>query len=211
VPADSKHKIDIGSWARKAHFHFFRKFEDPFYGVCVSVDCTKAYCFAKEQGMSVFLFCLHKSLAAAHRIDPFKYRIEQDEVFAYEQIDAASTIARSNGTFGYGHIDYAEDLGAFLEGANREVERVRASDDLAPAEPSNVILYSALPWIDFTSLSHARMFSMPDSRPRISFGKITEHGGKRSMPVSIHVHHALIDGVDVGRYIDCFQELLNGG
>ena len=29
------------------------------------------------------------------------------------------------------------------------------------------------------------------------------------MPVSIHVHHALVDGLHVGQYIDCFQELLN--
>ncbi|MDB5151098.1 MAG: chloramphenicol acetyltransferase, partial [Mucilaginibacter sp.] len=34
---------------------------------------------------------------------------------------------------------------------------------------------------------------------------------KRTMPVSIHVNHALIDGIHVGQYIDCYQELLNKG
>jgi chloramphenicol O-acetyltransferase type A len=72
----------------------------------------------------------------------------------------------------------------------------------------NVIRYSALPWLDFTSLSHARMFSLPDSCPRISFGKMTEKGGGRSMPVAIHVNHALVDGIHVGQYVDRFQELM---
>jgi chloramphenicol O-acetyltransferase type A len=204
-----KRKVDIDSWVRKAHFEFFNTFEEPYYGVCVNIDCSAAYRFAKRGGVSVFLYCLYQSLSAAQRIEPFKHRIEQGEVFLHEQIDAGSTIARSNGTFGYGHILYRENLEDFLEGANREVERVRGANDLTRTTASNIIRYSALPWIDFTALSHARMFSVPDSCPRISFGKMTETAGRRSMPVSIHVHHALVDGLHVGQYIDCFQELMN--
>ncbi|MEL7004699.1 MAG: hypothetical protein AAFN93_18470 [Bacteroidota bacterium] len=29
------------------------------------------------------------------------------------------------------------------------------------------------------------------------------------MPVSIHVHHGLVDGIHVGQYCDLFQKLLN--
>lgn len=204
-----KHKIDIENWARKAHFQFFNAFEEPYYGVCVNIDCTTAYRFAKDAGISVFLYYLYKSLSAAQRIEPFKYRVEGDEVFLHDQIDAGSTIARSNGTFGYGHILYQKNLEEFLVGANHVVEQVRGSDDLVRTLAPNVIRYSALPWIDFTSISHARMFSRPDSCPWISFGKMTENGGRRSMPVSIHVHHALVDGLHVGQYIECFQDLMN--
>lgn len=35
-------------------------------------------------------------------------------------------------------------------------------------------------------------------------------GDKRMMPVSIHVHHALMDGYDVGMFVDLFQELMDG-
>jgi len=204
-----KSKVDIQNWTRKAHFQFFSTFEEPYHGVCVTIDCTAAYQFAKRSGHSVFLYFLYQSLSAAQRIEPFRYRIEKGDVFLHERIDAASTIARSNGTFGYGYITYRENLEEFLEAANREVARVSGSTDLTPNSASNVILYSALPWIDFTSLSHARMFSVLDSSPRISFGKMTENSGRRCMPVSIHVHHALVDGLHVGQYIDCFQDLMN--
>jgi len=205
-----KRKLDLDTWNRKAHFEFFRTFEEPFHGVCVTIDCTEAYRFAKARGISVFLHYLYRSLSAAQKIEPFRQRIAGNDVVVYDQIDAGSTIARANGTFGYGHILYHEDLAMFLEGANRVVERVRAGNDLTRTAADNIIRYSALPWIDFTSLSHARMFSFANSCPSVSFGKMTESAGKRSMPVSIHVHHALVDGLHVGQYIDCFQELMNG-
>jgi chloramphenicol O-acetyltransferase type A len=66
-----------------------------------------------------------------------------------------------------------------------------------------------LPWLNFTSLSHARAFSFKDCIPKISFGKMTEQNGVKTMPVSIHVHHAIADGSDVGLFVEKFQEILN--
>lgn len=204
-----KQQLDIDTWERREHFNFFRNFDEPFYGVCVSVDCTEAYRFAKENKISFFLYSLYQCLTAAKQVEPFKYRMEGDEVFIYDQIDAGSTIARPNGTFGYGHILYADDLETFLAGANEEVKRVQTSTDLIRTTASNIIRFSSLPWIDFTSISHARMFSFKDSVPSISFGKITGNNGKRTMPMSVHVHHAVVDGRHIGQYIDCLQGLLN--
>jgi chloramphenicol O-acetyltransferase type A len=39
---------------------------------------------------------------------------------------------------------------------------------------------------------------------------MTENAGLRSMPVSIHVHHALADGSDVGLWIEALQAQLDG-
>jgi chloramphenicol O-acetyltransferase type A len=93
--------------------------------------------------------------------------------------------------------------------ASVEVERVRRRDDLERYAEANLIRYSTLPWLDFTSISHARDFSRDDSAPRITFGKITETDRRRTMPVSIHVHHALADGLHVAQFIDHFQKLLD--
>ncbi|RYG03106.1 MAG: hypothetical protein EOO02_09150 [Chitinophagaceae bacterium] len=64
---------------------------------------------------------------------------------------------------------------------------------------------SALPWLNFTSISHARAFSFPDSCPKISFGKLSEVEGKSLMPVSIHVHHGLMDGFHVAQFVERFE------
>lgn len=202
--------LDLNTWSRKDHFHFFSQFEEPFFGVTINVDVTIAYATAKAKGISFFLHYLHKSLLAANQIPCFRYRIVEDQVWIYDQVDASSTVDRADGTFGFSHINYHEDFSEFKIIAETEMEAVRKSSTLFPSvSGACVIHYSALPWINFTSMSHARSFTFADSSPKISFGKMTESEGKRSMPVSIHVHHALMDGYHVGQYIECFQNFLN--
>ena len=41
--------IDIATWNRKEHFEHFSAFDDPFFGVTVNVDCTRAYREAKNK------------------------------------------------------------------------------------------------------------------------------------------------------------------
>lgn len=199
-------KIDIEGWARKDHFNFFNKFDEPFYGATVEIDCTNAYQVAKEQGVSFFLYYLYQSLAAAQIIEAFRLRVINDEVFLYDRIDGGSTIGRPDGTFGFGDFIYHPTFETFHSEALKVVEEVQNEPGLQFSPAENVIRYSALPWINFTSLSHARMFAFKDSCPKISFGKMSQSSGRRTMPVSIHVHHALVDGIDLGRYIDCYQE-----
>ena len=205
-----KKLIDIESWNRKEHFNFFLKFSEPFFGVTVRVDCTKAYTKAKEKQVSFFLYYLYRALKTANKIDNFKYRIIDSQAYEFETISASPTIDRPNGTFGFAYMDYNENEEIFHQKALEEIKKVQNTNSLLPAVSSeNVIHFSAIPWIDFTSISHARSFSHPDSCPKIWFGKMTETNGIKSMPISIHVHHALMDGYHVGQFIDQFQQLLN--
>lgn len=207
-----KQRLDINNWIRKDQFNFFKQFEEPFFGVTVSIDCTIAYDIAKAINASFFLYYLHKSLTAANKMELFKYRIENDEVIVYDKVNASPTINRPDGTFGFSYMDFYESFEAFVITAQKEIEKVQNTIGLIPANASeNIIHYSSVPWINFTSLSHARRFSTNDSIPKISFGKMILENGKRTMPVSIHVHHALMDGYDVAKYIDMFQELMNEG
>ncbi len=201
--------LDIESWNRKDQFHFFSQFEEPFFGVTVQIDCTEAYTKAKASGHSFFLYYLHLSLKAANQIEPFRYRISDGRVYLYDTVNASPTINRPDGTFGFSYMDYHSDFENFAEAAKITIEEVRNSTGLIPAvSGENVIHYSSVPWINFTGLSHARSFSFKDSCPKISFGKMTEVNGRKQMPVSIHVHHALMDGFHVGQYIDLYQQLL---
>lgn len=204
-----KRRFDLDAWPRKAHFEYFNKFEEPYYGVCVRVDCTAAYAMAKRRGFPFFLYYLYQSVAAANTVQPFRLRIEGEDVFLYDTVDAGSTIARDDGTFGFGYFKYSEDIEQFMAEGLREVARVRATTGLERRNLQGMIRYSPVPWLDFTSLSHPRRFSAGDSCPWITFGKMTEIAGRRSMPMSVHVHHALVDGADIGAYVDEFQRRMN--
>ncbi|MFD1772234.1 CatA-like O-acetyltransferase [Sphingobacterium suaedae] len=205
-----KTRITIDQWIRKEHYLFFSRFEEPFFGVTVQVDCTQAYTWAKQRGHSFFLYYLYRALLAANEIENFRYQVEDGHVYLFDRVHASPTIGRPNGTFGFAYLDYEEQEALFYEKASIEMDQVKQSTALIPASPGkNVIHFSAIPWLDFTALSHARSFSFPDSSPKISFGKMTDHAGIKTMPVSIHVHHGFADGYHVGCFVDRFQELLN--
>lgn len=205
-----KHLININSWKRKEHFQFFSQFEEPFYGITINIDCTKAYNKTKAEGNSFFLYYLYRALKAANETENFRYRIIEEEVYLFDAINASATISRPDETFGFSYIDYQDNENIFIGEAQKEISRVQQSTGLVPAgSGENVIHFSAVPWLDFTSLSHARSFTFPDSCPKISFGKVTESNGKKTMPVSIHAHHGLVDGYHIGLFSDRFQELMN--
>lgn len=184
--------------------------EEPFFGVTVLIDCTKAYAKAKELGISFFTYYLHKTLVAVNAIEAFRYRIIEDEVYVFDQIDASATILREDKTFGFSLMVYSEDINEFAETTKTEITRIQNTSGLITREfAMNLIHFSAVPWVNFTSYSHARSFTFPDSCPKISFGKMMEENGKKTMAMAVHVHHALVDGYDVGLFVNSFEELMN--
>jgi chloramphenicol O-acetyltransferase type A len=206
-----KQKLDISNWNRKEHFNFFKNFDEPYYGVTVKLDCTRAYLRAKAAGVSFYSYYLHKSLVAINAIENMRYRIEEGEVYIYNSIDASATVLREDQTFGFSHIKYAENIDVFNELVINEIERVKQTSGLFTTGPiENIVHFSVLPWVDFSSISQATNFKSGDSCPKISVGKLVDVDGEKQMSFSIHVHHALVDGYHVGLFFEKLQELLNG-
>jgi chloramphenicol O-acetyltransferase type A len=205
-----KQKLNLNTWNRKEHFQFFKQMEEPFFGITTRIDCTKAFAKSKELGVSFFTYYLHKTLIAVNAIPNFRYRIIDDEIYIFDTIDASATIFREDKTFGFSLIEYNENLTAFAEIAKREIERVKNTTGLITRDfEINLIHFSAVPWVDFTSYSHARSFSWLDSCPKISFGKLVEENNKKTMAMAIHVHHGLMDGYHVGEFVSLFQEMMD--
>ena len=204
-------KIDVRTWSRREIFRFFKDYEEPYYGITTDLDCTSGYQFAKEKGISFFLYYLYLTLKAVNQTEAFKYRIEGDELYLYDVINGSATIDRDDGTFGFSHIHYFEDLDLFLERATEEVIEVRTSNQLIRSGiGENVIHFSALPWIRFTHVSHPRRYDRRDSIPKITYGKYYMKGDRRMIPVSVHVNHAVADGLHVGEFFKTLQKLFSG-
>ena len=205
-----KKEIDILNWNRKEHYLFFKDFEEPFFGINVNVDCTKAHEKSKSLGYSFFLYYLHKSLVAINSMESFRYRIEEDKVLLYELIHASTTVLRPDNTFGFADIEFRTNFNEFQENAKKIFNTVKKEQDLRPSRYGDATIhYSATPWLHFTSVTHARKYSRKDSCPKITFGKIEVIKQREIMPVSVFAHHGLIDGFHVGEYFDLFQKLLN--
>jgi len=205
-----KTPIDFSNWNRREHFEFFSRLDEPFHGLITEVDCTWAYQHCKQHQISFFLFYLYQTLRAIHQVPEMRYRIENGQVYDYAQIDANATISRSDHTFGFCPIQYHTDFAQFCEHASTSMRIVKESSGLCLNEESqreDVIHFSAVPWIRFSGITHARQYDRKDSIPKISVGKCIEQAGKWTMPVACFVHHALVDGYHVHQF---FQQLETG-
>jgi chloramphenicol O-acetyltransferase type A len=204
-----KRKVHLESWNRKSHFELFQTFEEPYFGLVADVDCTNCYKKAKKEENPFFISYLHKILKTVNQIEEFKYRIIGEEVFCYDSVHGSSTVARKDNTFGFSNIRYHEDFSEFLPAAIEEIDRIKNGSNLELNHELNIIHFTAIPWLKFTSLSHPRRFSINESIPKISTGKISKVEGKLIMPVAVHAHHGLVDGYHVGKFFEIFQKLLN--
>ncbi len=200
-----KQFIDLEHWKRKEHFEFFSALDDPFFGITTLVDFTDIYKRSKEERKSFFLYSVHFLLKCINETTAFKLRIEDDQVVQYDFIHVSPTIGREDGTFGFGFFEYNADFDVFVQNAEKEIERVRNVGGLSFSENTkrtDLIRYLALPWFAFSEMKHAVSFGKGDFVPRISTGKLVKEGNRYLLPVSISVHHALVDGRDVAELIE---------
>ena len=201
--------IDIATWPRRDTFEFFRGFDKPYFNVGTSLDVTNLVAeIRKRPGFSLSLAYHYFALRVVNEIEPFRYRLRGDQVLVHEVIHGGTTLLLPDETFIMSYFDYQEEFEQFMNDAMKAIDEQRAAAAFDPRPEDNRIHFSVLPWIAFTSFSHARNWGREDSVPKMAFGKISEVNGRRMMPFSVEVHHALMDGITVGRYLDRLQEML---
>jgi chloramphenicol O-acetyltransferase type A len=201
--------LDLERWPRRATFEFFRGYDNPYFNICAPLEAGPLVDFVRATpGTSFFLAYLYLSLRTANEIEPFRYRLSGGQVLVHDRIHAGTTIPIDEDRFDFAYLDYDDDFGRFHAAAKEAMARARASGGRMEArdDRTDLIHYSAVPWASFTSISHARNWRREDSVPKIVFGKVSEQNGQRFMPVSVEVHHALMDGLHVGRYLERLQQ-----
>jgi len=200
-------KIDIESWNRKTTFEFFKDFEDPFFNMTANVDITKLYKFCKENNLSISLAVLYCSQSAANNIREFKIRQLHGELVEYESVEATQTILQEDETFSFCYFQTAKGIFEFDANGKASLEEYKSLNTFdVETDRIDLIYYSVIPWISFTSFKHASRFDKTQTVPRIVFGKIFDDGERKKIPVSVEVNHTIMDGIHVGKYFSLLQK-----
>lgn len=204
--------FDFENWNRREHFEFFARYELPYWGVTCEVDCTEAYRRAGEEKYPFFLGYHYASIRAVNEVEALRMRIESDRAILFDRVHVSTTIARPDGTFGFSFMPYEDDFQRFLEQSVREIRRIRAETGLKiPYFGQDIVYYTVLRGLRMTSMDHARRTTPGAAVPLMAFGEAYEKEGRRLLPHSIHVHHALVDGPHVAAYFERFQHYLDQG
>jgi chloramphenicol O-acetyltransferase type A len=202
--------IDLDTWSRRDHFEFFRTWDLPHFNLCANVDITAFYPAVKQRGVSFTVATLYVLARVANTIPEFRYRIRGANVVEHEVVHPSTTILLDDDLFRFCTFEYTEDFAVFAPRATERIAQVKAqSEPINQAEPDNLLYMTSIPWVTFTSLMHPLVLSPADSIPRLAWGKYFDEGGRKEMPLSVHAHHGLVDGIHAGRFFELVQDYLH--
>ncbi len=111
-------------------------------------------------------------------------------------------LSKGSGNFNYAYVPYDPAFEAF-DAKCRDLIAAASQGTalkLNTGERDDLAYLSCLPWLDFTAINNA-MPGRDGCIPRVSWGKIVEGANQTwSMAMTLEVHHALVDGTQIGAY-----------
>jgi chloramphenicol O-acetyltransferase type A len=204
------HQIDLESWPRRKHFDKFKAFDHPHFGLCAQVDLSEFHPAVKGAGVSINIAIIYVLARAANSLPEFRQRIRGETVIEHEIVHPSSTILSSDDLFSFLTVEYSTDFFEFTSHATERMALMQANPSLEDEPGQDDLLFmTAIPWVSFSSFKHPVHLHPADSVPRIAWGKFFQDGANWKMPVDVQAHHALMDGIHLGRFYDVAQELFS--
>lgn len=202
--------VDQKKWKRKKHFEFFRKFKNPHFNICTEIEITNTYLYTRKNRSSIFTAVLYAVMKACNELEEFKYRIRRKKVLVHDTVHPGITVLTEGDIYSNCIFKFYEPYGKFLNEYKQALMKAKRSINIGEEQKGrdDLIFISALPWISFTSASNPMDGNPTDSIPRIIWGKHFKKGKKIMIPMSVQVHHALMDGVHVSKFFIKISEIL---
>lgn len=202
-------EIDIKTWARRNHFQTFRAFHQPHFALSAPMDITTFHRYVQDQELSFTVAVVYLLARAANAIPEFRQRIREDKVVEHETVHPSTTIMAAGELFSFCTIGYEKNFGDFAPRALKRIAETKVNPTLEDEPGQDDLLFlSSIPWVSFTSFRHPTPASPIDSVPRLVWGKHFATGDRLQMPVSVQGHHALMDGVHMGKFYAELERLL---
>lgn len=200
--------LDLQRWPRRDTFDFYRGFDKPYFNLCVRLDVAALQTAVRATGTRFSLACHFIVLHLANQIEPFRYRLEGGQVRIHPVVNGGNTVLRDDQSIAFAYFDYHASYAQFAAQAEHALALARAGGFAPRADAVALMHFTTLPWVHFSSFSHARNWGREDSVPKIAFGRVDADGERRWMPMSVEVHHALMDGLHVGQFVQRLEAAL---
>jgi chloramphenicol O-acetyltransferase type A len=195
---------------RKSHFEFFNAMSHPHFNITANVDITNLLSYLKKEGLSTSVSIVYLLARAANEIPEFRWRIRDSKVVEHEKVTPSFTVLTEvTDVFSFCQVEYESNARSFIQRAYTKSEQMKKVPSLSDDKGRDDYLFlSAIPWVSFTSFQHAMNYHPHDSVPRLTWGKFfDDFRGKRMMPLSVQVHHAVVDGRHVGQYFQLVEKM----
>ncbi|MFT4758293.1 MAG: chloramphenicol O-acetyltransferase type A [Paraglaciecola sp.] len=202
-------KIHFQHPHRQAHFEFFNNMNHPYFNICANVELTEFIPFLKDKKIPFTPSIVYLISKTANSIKEFRWRIQEKKVVEHAVVHPSfSVYTEVADVFSFCEVEHQDAFPAFVNDAQKRMEEMRQNPSFSDKNGrDNCLFLSSIPWVSFTGFQHAMQAHPTDSVPRIVWGKYFEENGKIKMPLSVQVHHAVVDGQHVGQFFQEFERL----
>jgi len=201
--------IEFENPHRQKHFDFFNQMNHPHFNVTANVEITAYFNFIKKKEYSMTPAIVYLITKAAIQTKEFRWRIRENNIVEHATLSPSFAVYTDVAdVFSFCTVDFHDDLESFLQIANKESEKMKENPSFEDEEGRDDYLFlSSLPWISFTGFQHAMPYHPTDSVPRMTWGKFIIEDKRILMPLSVQVHHAIVDGRHVGQYFEAIERI----
>lgn len=205
--------IDLETWPRREHFRLYRGFEFAHIGICVQVDITDLWAKRARADASPTVALAYVITKAANRVPELRQRIRGDEVIEHDVVHPLITVLGGDDMFGVIPLEYDPCFATFAANAAERIAKAKETASLAefPHDQEgefardDLLSITVVPWLSFTGFSLTRRPQL-DCIPLLAWGKVLEDGDRNLLPLFINIHHALVDGVHLARFVGYIEE-----
>jgi chloramphenicol O-acetyltransferase type A len=200
--------INLETWNRKDHFNFFKNVLYPVYNICFDISIGRLKDYTRYKNLSFNLSMIYVVTEALNELENFKYRLRGSEVILHDSLTPSYThIDKGAELFKMITIPMENDIARFVEKAKEKAGK--QTEYFIPGDfigRDDLVFYSILPWIRFTSIDHTINLQQGDAIPRVSWGKYFERDSEFYLPFNIQVNHLFVDGIHLGWLNDLIEE-----
>jgi len=200
--------LNMDKWKRKIHCDVFRNFLIPHYCVSFELNISSFHKYIKNNNLSFSFSLIYLVTKCATEIEEFRYRFLDGNVVLFDKINTSFTYLNSETElFKVVNIEMQDNIQDYIKLAKKTAEN--QSEYFTGPMGNDIFMFSPLPWITYTHISHTFNGNTENATPIFNWGKYYEIDGKLMMPFSIQVHHSFVDGVHIGKLVGNLQRHLD--
>lgn len=190
---------------RRDRFALFDGMDSAAVNICFPLELPDFRPWCKAQGLAPFHVLLCAVLRAVLKIENFRWRLLDGEVFSIDRLTPSFTVVNQHHDLNFAQFAWTDDVREFVarglaarEEASAMTELNVAYRGMSPREAKEQVFITCIPWLAFTSIQHPSASLAHPDIPSFAWGKFGDAvDGRMKLPFSVQAHHGFVDGFHI--------------
>lgn len=189
---------------RKELFNFYQEFDSPILNITVDFKFKNVLTALKSNKISFFQYMVFNICKTCLEEENFSTRFDGKNIYKIKRLVPSYTVLRKTGNFNFCTFDYSSVWSEFLSTSLGAKQKAEEANHLILDDHTHrdYIFITCLPWFNFTSIQHPVGQFKDSTIPSFAIGQYRIDDDEVSIPLSIQVHHGLVDGIHISQFLE---------